>query len=516
MAPPRFDVAVIGAGFGGLAAALTLAEGGARVLLCEALSYPGGCASTFSRRGYRFEAGATLFSGLAPDGLFGRWIQRYAPALEVRFPDPVIALRAPGFTLDLPPRPEDLVAQLCAMPGAPVAGIRSFFAEQQQVAATLWGLFDDPGLLPPFREGALLDHLRRLPRYLPLLRLVGRPLVHALRRHGVADWTPLRATLDASCQISVQCGVDEAEAPFAMAALDYPFRQAGHVRGGIGRLAWALARAVERLGGDVRMAARVRHLARDGEGWALDVRGETVRAERVVANLLPQDLQRLAAVPPGAWPRLDRLAAQVAEGWGAAMLYLGVDSSTFDRREAHHIEIIDDTSAPLIEGNHLFCSISGADEPDRAPPGQRTVTVSTHLSLQGCPPDQRAARVQAVQDRMRDVLQRRAPKLWAGVRVEMPASPRTFQRFTRRHAGLVGGIPRRAGLHHYAGLLPRPVAPGLHLVGDSVFPGQSTLAVAIGGVKVARAVLGDAALQQSLISLPAPRPASDPAPSTGR
>ncbi|HND32895.1 MAG TPA: FAD-dependent oxidoreductase, partial [Myxococcota bacterium] len=41
--PPELaDVIVIGAGFGGLAAALSLAERGARVTLLEALTYPGG------------------------------------------------------------------------------------------------------------------------------------------------------------------------------------------------------------------------------------------------------------------------------------------------------------------------------------------------------------------------------------------------------------------------------------------------------------------------------------------
>ena len=48
------DVAVVGAGFGGLATALRLAELGANVVLCETLRYPGGCASTFSRSGYQF------------------------------------------------------------------------------------------------------------------------------------------------------------------------------------------------------------------------------------------------------------------------------------------------------------------------------------------------------------------------------------------------------------------------------------------------------------------------------
>ena len=71
----------------------------------------------------------------------------------------------------------------------------------------------------------------------------------------------------------------------------------------------------------------------------------------------------------------------------------------------------------------------------------------------------------------------------------MPASPRTFERFTSRAHGYVGGVPRTPGLHNYDGLFPSPMLPGLYMVGDSVFPGQSTLAVALGGVRTARHII---------------------------
>ena len=67
----------------------------------------------------------------------------------------------------------------------------------------------------------------------------------------------------------------------------------------------------------------------------------------------------------------------------------------------------------------------------------------------------------------------------------MTASPRTFERFTGRFAGYVGGVPRRAGLHNNLRLGPMHIAPGLHLVGDTAFPGQSILATALGGTKLA-------------------------------
>ncbi|MCG8458202.1 MAG: hypothetical protein MI919_18135, partial [Holophagales bacterium] len=183
--------------------------------------------------------------------------------------------------------------------------------------------------------------------------------------------------------------------------------------------------------------------------------------------------------------------------WGACMLYRVARPPGGTGPEARHLELIQDKSAPLVKGNHLFCSISGEldDHPSsgvagrRAPEGHRTMTVSTHLSaaeLASTPPGDRAALIDGIHRRMREGLDHLAPE-WRDVRFEATASPRTFERFTARHGGLVGGIPRRVGWRSYLDLFsPPPSPPRIHPVGDSVFPGQSTLAVALGGVRLAR------------------------------
>ena len=93
-----------------------------------------------------------------------------------------------------------------------------------------------------------------------------------------------------------------------------------------------------------------------------------------------------------------------------------------------------------------------------------------------------------VQRAARQGLEALAPEWMAGLTHAMTASPRTYQRFTQREGGAVGGIPRRAGLANYRNLGPMQVLDGLWLVGDSIFPGQSTLATAVGGVRTAASI----------------------------
>ena len=102
--------------------------------------------------------------------------------------------------------------------------------------------------------------------------------------------------------------------------------------------------------------------------------------------------------------------------------------------------------------------------------------------------DDQGAYIDSIQRRMTATIEARAPELLQAAHHEMSASPRTFERFTGRDFGYVGGIPRRAGLASYRDMTNPSIEPGLHMVGDSVFPGQSTLATALGGVKVAERI----------------------------
>ncbi len=489
MSDRLYDVAVVGAGFGGLGAALTLAEAGADVAILEALKYPGGCASTFTKGGYAFDAGATLLSGLGEGQVFAKWLSKYGPDVDIEWIDPLVELRAPSFRLETRRERTHLVRTL-DMLRADGGKVSKFFAFQERIAGILWPLFEDPTLLPPLDAKALLRHAQRGLDYLPLLGLVGRTLESVLEEYGVADLPPLRAWVDSVCQITVQCGSREAEAPFALAAMDYFYRGTAHVRGGVGKVADALVEGCRANGADIRMSDAVWSIARQTDGtFLLETRKGPLRARQVIANLVPRALERLVRDGRALDPGLSKLGDAVELGWGAAMLYLGVKAPPGATPHAHHLELIADPEAPLVEGNHLFVSTSGESEQGRAPAGLRAVTVSTHVPLRTLRKVEREGKageyVEQVQMAMKRTFAALAPEWWDGRKRLYTASPRTFARFTGRPRGAVGGVPRTAGLGAYFGSGPYEPMDGVFLVGDSVFPGQSALATAVGGARTA-------------------------------
>jgi phytoene dehydrogenase-like protein len=475
------DVVVAGAGFGGLAAALTLADAGADVVLFEALKYPGGCASTFQRGGLDYEAGATLLTGFEPGQLFRRWVDRYALNLSYKTLDPVLVLDIGGRRRRLPARKQDWVEALVTEAGPRGRAVAAFFAEQDAAASALWSVLDTPELLPPLNLAAVAKHAGRVPGHLRWVRWMGQSLESVLTHYGVADFAPLRDWLEATTRITVQTSVQEAEAPFALAAADFLFRGVVEIDGGIGRLSWALIEAARKRGVDVRMPDAVQRLERVGSGWRVDARRGAVTARAVIANVLPSTVTSWVGHP--VLPTLDR---RVRTGWGAAMLYLAVVDAPDLNEDGRHHQLVDDPSAPLLDGNHALVSMGGPQVCDGR--AVRTVSVSTHVQMSPDQADQ-ATRVARAQERLRRQVRTRFPH-WEVIR-EFTASPRTFERFTGRPGGYVGGVPRTVGLHHYGSAFSGAAEMGLHLVGDSVFPGQSTLAAATGGQRVATRVLGE-------------------------
>jgi phytoene dehydrogenase-like protein len=178
-------------------------------------------------------------------------------------------------------------------------------------------------------------------------------------------------------------------------------------------------------------------------------------------------------------------------GWGAFTVHLGVDDAVVPRDLPLHHQVV--VREPLGEGNSVFASISPAWDETRAPPGHRAVTLSTHTEIDPWwrlfeeDETRYDARKAEWSDRLLAATERVLPGLRDAAELVLPGTPVTFQRFTRRSRGWVGGYPQTSLLRARA---PR-VMTNLWMVGDSVFPGQSTAAVALGGMRVARGVLGD-------------------------
>ncbi len=83
--------------------------------------------------------------------------------------------------------------------------------------------------------------------------------------------------------------------------------------------------------------------------------------------------------------------------------------------------------------------------------------------------------------------------LWPGFNANLvhleSGSPRTFERFTLHSLGRVGGIPQTPSAANFNAQHHRTGIPGLLLAGETVFPGQGTIGVAVSGYNASRTAM---------------------------
>ena len=490
-------VVVIGAGIGGLTAGALLLKRGMRVTVLEAQNYAGGCAGTFYYQGYRFDAGATLAGGFAEGGPH----YRVAELLGLKWP--IRPVESIAWIVHLPDgravaQPVSADAwheeRLKAFPQA-----EKFWQTQELLADLAWDVASRPFPWPPssWRDVVSLGKAIRPKTILAtpyLLQTIGNLLPR--RDHALGTF------VNANLLISAQTTADQANALYGSAALDLPRRGVNHVNGGMGGLAETLVDWIRANGGEVLYKQQVDQIeVKHGRAIAVHTNRQSTRASRsqltipcdsLIANLTPWGLNNLLG--ENASPTLKKEVSVREPTWGAFMIYAGISAELLPDLAANHHQIIRDGSQPLGETNSIFISISDSADTTRAPVGMRAVNISTHTDTnawwqlrndpngKGAYEERRALYV----EKMLDSAEKAIPNFRSAIQFSLPATPITYQQWTGRPQGMVGGFPQKSILQARG---PQTGIPNLWLVGDSVFPGQSTAGVTLSGLRVAASLL---------------------------
>lgn len=369
---------IVGAGVGGLAAAIRLRSQGHEVTVLEKNATPGGRCNRLQGGGFTFDSGPTLL--LMPDvvqELFASsgadWrdyleLVRLRPNYRLAFGD--------GSSLELGHPPAETAARLEALePGAGVA-YQAFLQAARFRYTVARQLFVERNFRHPL-EFATLPNMQAL-----LATRALRPLWRDMRRYFRDE----RLQLAFSFQ-TMYLGMSPLDAMAIYALLPSTELEDGiwYPRGGLYTLVEALVRRLQALGGVLETQHEVRQVLLEG-GRAVGVElvdGQRLAADAVVVNAdLPYAYAAL--LPRSARHPLTRLRHRhLRHGASAFMLYLGTDCR-YPQLLHHNVLFARDVAAnftaifqhqTLPEEPSIYVNVASATDPTVAPAGGEAIYV---------------------------------------------------------------------------------------------------------------------------------------------
>lgn len=483
---------VIGAGIGGLTAAIHLAKSGLHVTVIEKNSRPGGRCDRMVRDGHTFDTGPTLFvMPLIYDAEFAALgasmhelldLQRVDPTYHLVFDD----LSQLALTSDL----KSLQSQLEAFEPGSFGGLLRYLAE----GGRHYNLGIEKLVNPDFRRAADFFKLSNLP----LLHQV-KPLVnHYANMALFFDDPRLKAAFTFQ---DVYMGLSPFEAPATFSMMPYTELAHGvwYPKGGMYQVVEALMHLARSAGVEFVFNTAVERIEVNGKSTkGVVVDGQTLGADAVLANAdLPYVVQKL--LPP------DRQAESMEHkrySCSVISFFWGVDK-VYDRLPPHTLFLASDyrenfdqigRELRLPDNPSLYIHAPARLDPGMAPAGQDTLIAIApvgHMGADGTQ-DWAAMRDQARQQFFRRLRGLGIDDLQDHIKFEMTFTPLSWRKRYNLARGATHGLCHNLlQLGWFRPDIRHPRYHNLYFTGASTRPGTGMPTAMVSGRHAARRILDD-------------------------
>jgi phytoene desaturase len=369
-------IVIVGAGPGGLAASLLLAQAGVKVTIVEKHGHVGGRTSTIEQDGFKFDLGPTFF--LYPTVL--REIFKVAGYdLDVEVPmtrlDPQYRLVfGAGGELLATPNVEQMEKAIAQISSEDAKRFHAFLVHNRTKLARFLPFLQSP--FESWRDLAKPEMLKLLPLLAPWRSLDSDLLAH---------FKDERIRLGFSFQ-SKYLGMSPFRCPSLFSILSFLEYEHGvfHPTGGCGAVTEAMGRIAREMGVDIFLNEPVeRVLVEKGKAVGVKTANHSLQADAVIVNAdFAGAMQRM--VPNHLRKRwTDERLAKKQFSCSTFMMYLGIEGR-YDDISHHTIYLAENYRQNLrdIEELHqlsdnpsFYVQNAGVTDPTLAPNGQSTLYV---------------------------------------------------------------------------------------------------------------------------------------------
>jgi len=488
------SIIVVGGGIAGLTAAALLAKEGYSVTLVEAHTQLGGCAGTFQRGPYTFDVGATQVAGLEKGGIHHRlfhYLDIPLPSAKILDPGCSVVLGDGTGSINLWHDPLKWEKERQEQ----FPGSERFWDLCDQIHKINWAFVDRDPILPVRNLWDLSQFIRAL-RPLNLLTGVLSKLTIAdlLTLTGCQRDIRLRKFLDLQLKLYSQESASRTAALYGATVLQMAHSPRGlwHLHGSMQILSDLLKNSFLRDGGTLLIGHRVTKIVNEQNSntFSINVMCKkknliSLNSSDVVFSLPPQSLLDLIPIDGGLSTAYRESINKLPKPSGALVFYGALSRSDLPVDSPGHIQIFDE------HFGSIFISISMEDD-QRAPAGMATLIASVFVDIDqwsNIDSQSYTSKKNIAAKHIITILNDTFGLQDTSWTHQELSTPRSFERWTGRPGGIVGGLGQHPTQFGPFGLSSRTPLKGLWLCGDSIYPGEGTAGVSQSAMMVVRQLM---------------------------
>lgn len=481
----EYDVVIIGSGFGSLTAAALLAKQGYRVCVLEQAKYPGGCASSYKRKGYWFETGATTLVGL-DEHMPLRYLLDVTgidvpvlplePPMQVHLPNGMVVTRYGNL--------ERWIEEAERVFGKD--NQRPFWEHCYRVSRKVWQTSLEQRSFPISNtKDMLLSGLRARPAQLTLLPSAFRTMEDVLRKYDLLQNRMFVDFVNEQLLITAQNYLQEVNELFGATALCYTLYHNYYVPGGLINLINPFVSYLTTKGSEIKYGQQVQQVSTHGTGYITRTNKGDFESRFVISGLPLNNTQQLFS-DEQLKQRIKKYTLPSEHLNGA--FTMGLVLKKEEARQVLHHQVHIPGGLPVTGSNSVFISFSHPSDIRRAPEGEMVASVSTHVRH---PEQLRIEEKDLLEKAIIGELERQQIIRRENVIKVESATPGAWLFWTRRAYGAVGGYPQYKHIKPWQMKDARLDHRGAYLCGDTVYPGQGIVGVCLSGIIAANKLLQD-------------------------
>ncbi len=480
----EYDVVVVGAGNGGLAAGLMLAVKGIRPLILEQHNLPGGFATSFVRGRFEFETSLHELNGIGTAANMGG-VRRFLEAEcgvnvdWVSVPEAYrIVLTDKGFNARLPFGVEDFIDAICKEAPESREQVTRYIRFCQSVHDS-FGLLGRYAAKPGGSAADFLDFLKKADNPISEVADAARKVINIVKTvpctvdEVTATFGLPEKVIDMLYPYWCYIGIPTSRMSFPIWAgmlIDYLECGAYVPRMRSHEMSVAIENRIRELGGRVEYNTRVEHIdVRRGCVTGVETsRGDRIRTRCVISNSSPtQTFNNLVSPQSEVPPEARRIVNARRHGGAGFVVYLGLDASPqelgiddygyFISKNMNTDEVYDSMTRLALTNMQATTCLNNT-VPDCSPPGTTILSMTTLYTPEvwrNVTPEEYHATKNRIADEM---VTQFDDALGTDIRSHIEeveiATPATFARYACSWNGVIYGYE----LDPWDGIIPRMVS----------------------------------------------------------